>query len=137
MRKLLAVLVSVVLGACTGLSALEPGLFKAEPDPKGEISILPVGRPSPAPGTESPLRVRFDVKNATSRLLPLPVIEARVLGADGSLRGFFGIQLTVPLAAGESSRYLIRSDAVTVRYDDTIVLVPVRDADAAPVNALR
>lgn len=68
------------------------------------------------------------MKNATTRLLKLPVIEARVVGADGNLRGFFGIQLTTPLAAGESSRYLLRSDAVTVRFDDTIVLVPVRQA---------
>ena len=128
MRKLLAVLVLMALGACTGLAALEPGRLKAESDPKGEISILPVGRPLPAPGTEVSLRVRFDVKNATTRLLQLPVIEARVIGADGKLRGFFGIQLTAPLAAGESSRYLLRSDAVTVRFDDTIVLVPVRQA---------
>src|ERR1700743_3528104 len=114
MRKLFAVLASMALGACTGLAASEPGLLRAEADLKSEISILPVDRPSPAPGTEAPLRVHFDVKNATTRLVPLPVIEARVIGADGVLRGFFGIQLTAPLAVGESSHYLLRSDAVTV-----------------------
>jgi hypothetical protein len=134
MRKLLAVVASMTfgaaLGACAGLAASQPELLKAEPDLIGEISIRPVSRPLPARGAEASLKVHFDVKNTTASPIHLPVIEVRVIGADGVLRGYFGVQLTSSLAAGESSRYFVHSDAVTVRSDDTIVLVPVRPGHA-------
>jgi hypothetical protein len=112
-------------------------ILKAESDPKEEWSIKVIEGPTVPLNGEASLRVRFEMQNISSRTVRQPEIEIRVIGPDGAFRGFYGTRLLPFLAAGEKRRFFLRTDSLTVRNGDTIVLVPVHSTlklEGAPTS---